>query len=1323
MKHVHLYVICLLAALCLAALPVAAEEAFPAFEEEITAQAVEPDVAPAQSAGIEGLEIEVDGDAGFEIDFGDSGAGFEGEIGVQAVEPAPELELELECEPEEGATLYDVDATPLDGGYVAVAAGTTGYADAALTQPLGEFTGDTVAWAAGSAGSEGEVLLRFDTAEGRDWGDPIVECYASEADLLPLTEAEETALVGNIGAIARREEGVLLPTAAYAADASNTAETVLGPGVASHTQAEIQAFVDAHPAFGEPDIYRVGATRDPYAPYKLSEYTMNHALNMVNQVRYIAGVDANVTLDWDMEDDIAAGPFLNGLNKDMDHFPERPGVLADSAYDELYRQGFNGASSSNLYSGPGVVGEVLGYVSDANNVQSGNVGHRNWVLFPWLGKTMFGSCSYIDPWLGSGAAMYVFDRSGAGGQQRVAWPAQQTPVQYFHSYDNWSIARWYPNATITSDGWYVAGYGETGTELAKENITVTVVRQSDGKTWRFSSEASDGFFAVEYDHVIFHPDGLDSLSAGDAFNVTARDALSGETVRYIVNFFELDLSKRGELDDYPDTLALIRDDGIHVTWDAAGGATGYFLCRAVNDGGLAVYKTLAASQTSYVDKEVSEDATYTYCVYPFNDYRAGYGSKFTARLPVADEVRLNETGTLSKLIYNDDAKTPITVQLTATVYPSYAETELTWTSSNTKVAKVDGNGLVTPVGEGTTTITVSTDNGKTASVDITYALPVPYAVYINQYGLSLETYSDKEKTPNTVQLTASVYPGYAPTTLTWTSSDTKVAKVDKNGLVTPVGEGTATITVSTHNGITDTVDITYTEPKPSYVYINEGYRSMETYSDKARTPNTLQLTARVYPDYAPTTLTWTSSDTRVAKVDSNGLVTSVGEGTATITVSADNGVKDTLDVSFALPKPRSISIDQHSMSLETYSDKARTPNTVQLTAAYSPDYADTTLTWTSSDTKVARVDSNGLVTPVGEGTVTITVATDNGMMDSIQVKYTVPKPTSVILQASEISLSVYEDASKAAETFQLSASVKPDYVDDSLTWTSSDTEVARVDKNGLVTAVGKGTATITVSTSNKVKASASVKVNRVAATTAKPTVTPKSTVTPMPTVTPKSTVTPMPTVTPKSTVTPKPTIAPTATSTAIPIVAPTKAPTPTGAPAPTSAPAKTRLTKARITVKAQTYTGKAVKPSVTVKLNGKTLKKGTDYTVSYKNNKAVGKATVVVKGKGKYTGTVKKAFRINPKKVSGLKLKAGTKRITATWKKVSGATGYQIEYGLKKDFKGAKKVTVKKGKTVKATLKKLKAKKTYYVRIRSYKTVKKVNYYSKWSKVVKCKAK
>ena len=176
-------------------------------------------------------------------------------------------------------------------------------------------------------------------------------------------------------------------------------------------------------------------------------------------------------------------------------------------------------------------------------------------------------------------------------------------------------------------------------------------------------------------------------------------------------------------------------------------------------------------------------------------------------------------------------------------------------------------------------------------------------------------------------------------------------------------------------------------------------------------------------------------------------------------------------------------------------------------------------------------------------------------------------------------------------------------------------------------------------------------------------------------------------------------------------------PEPTASPKPTAAP-KTSIAKAKVTLKSTSYTynGKSRKPAPTVKLGGKTLKKGTDYAVSYKNNKAVGTATVTVKGKGAYTGTVKKTFVINPKAVTGLKLTAGAKKLTVTWKKVGGAGGYEIQYGTKSSFSGAKTLTVKNGTATKAALKSLKAGKKYHVRIRAYRKVNKKTYYSAWVK-------
>ena len=164
---------------------------------------------------------------------------------------------------------------------------------------------------------------------------------------------------------------------------------------------------------------------------------------------------------------------------------------------------------------------------------------------------------------------------------------------------------------------------------------------------------------------------------------------------------------------------------------------------------------------------------------------------------------------------------------------------------------------------------------------------------------------------------------------------------------------------------------------------------------------------------------------------------------------------------------------------------------------------------------------------------------------------------------------------------------------------------------------------------------------------------------------------------------------------------------------------------ATVEVQAQTYTGKALKPPVTVKLGKTTLKKGTDYTVSYKNNTNVGTAMVTITGKGGYIGTLTKTFKIVPKTTSLTSVTGISKGFTAKWKKqATQTTGYQIQYSTNSKFaSGNKTVTVKGNSTLNKTVNKLKAGTTYYVRVRTYKTVNGKNYYSKWStaKTVKTK--
>ena len=147
----------------------------------------------------------------------------------------------------------------------------------------------------------------------------------------------------------------------------------------------------------------------------------------------------------------------------------------------------------------------------------------------------------------------------------------------------------------------------------------------------------------------------------------------------------------------------------------------------------------------------------------------------------------------------------------------------------------------------------------------------------------------------------------------------------------------------------------------------------------------------------------------------------------------------------------------------------------------------------------------------------------------------------------------------------------------------------------------------------------------------------------------------------------------------------------------------------------KSYTGKNITQSITVKYNGKTLKNGTDYTVSYSSNKKIGTATVKIAGKGSYTGTITKTFKINPAKQEIQKLTAKSKAFFVDWAQKGSATGYEIQYATNSKFTSAKKITITNKKTDTKTISKLSGKKKYYVRVRSYTTVKGTKYYGAWS--------
>ncbi len=304
--------------------------------------------------------------------------------------------------------------------------------------------------------------------------------------------------------------------------------------------------------------------------------------------------------------------------------------------------------------------------------------------------------------------------------------------------------------------------------------------------------------------------------------------------------------------------------------------------------------------------------------------------------------------------------------LTATVSPDNATNKaVSWKSSDTGVATVDGSGKVTAVKAGSTTITVTTtDGGKTATCSVTVTSKT-----VSVTGVKLDNGKLELKAGETAQLTATVEPSDASDkSLEWTSSDAKIATVDASGKVTAVGVGSATITVKTKDGgKTATCAVTVAPVAVEGVTVDPAKAEVVE-------GNTVQLKATVSPADAAQEVEWTSSDSDIATVDKNGLVTTIKPGTVYIVVRSKAYTDKQASCEVIVKqddKLKSIAFDASEIQLET--GQSRT-----LKVVFTPDYAaNKNVSWSSSDPSIASV-KDGNVTGVKEGKATITATSEDG---------------------------------------------------------------------------------------------------------------------------------------------------------------------------------------------------------------------------------------------------------------------------------------------------------------------------------------------------------
>lgn len=293
------------------------------------------------------------------------------------------------------------------------------------------------------------------------------------------------------------------------------------------SQQEIESLLAESPLTLPEEVFDAApSTAAPYTTGKVKTSALQAAADRLNALRRIAGLPA-VTLDLSLCENAQYGAVIQAANGSLDHYPDQPAGMGDS----FYQQAKSASASSNLAAGHTLTGAVDAFMDDSDASNIATLGHRRWQLNPTLGKVGFGYAVS-----GRGYSRYVaekvFDRSGAGcDYDFIGWPASGSfPAQLFDGDTAWSV-------TLNPTAYQTA---------VKSALTVTLTRESDGRTWAFSSRGSDGFFNVtssgygEGYCVIFRPEGVETYEGTYTVRIEGLKALNGQDVEdftYQVDFF------------------------------------------------------------------------------------------------------------------------------------------------------------------------------------------------------------------------------------------------------------------------------------------------------------------------------------------------------------------------------------------------------------------------------------------------------------------------------------------------------------------------------------------------------------------------------------------------------------------------------------------------------------------------------------------------------------------------------------------------------------------------------------------------------------------
>lgn len=425
--------------------------------------------------------------------------------------------------------------------------------------------------------------------------------------------------------------------------------------------------------------------------------------------------------------------------------------------------------------------------------------------------------------------------------------------------------------------------------------------------------------------------------------------------------------------------------------------------------------------------------TATVVIKGLNDYGGTKKVSFAIKPMSLDGAKADA---VSRQTYNGSAIEPsITVRLNGEAVPA----------DGLKIAYKNNTNV------GTATVTISGKGNYTGKLETTFEIVACDIGNADIAQIPAQTYTGKALTPK---------PAYVKVAGRSLAEGKDYTLAYENN----VEGGTAKVTVTGIGNYTGKRTLTFT--------ISELVKEIKLSPDKLvlKKGKSGTIKAEVLPaSAADKSLTWKSSNTNIATVDANGVVQTLKTGTVTITATANDGsgVSATTTVVVMKTLPKSVSIDKKKATLEV-------GDTIKLKATVKPAKADDrSVTWTSSNPDVAKVSKKGKVTAVSVGTAKIIATSANGK--TAVCKITV-KPTKV----SKITIKG-KNTMKVGETQTLKAKIAPGKATDkSLSWKSSNTAIATVDENGVVTAIKKGSVSITVKAldGSKVKAVFKIKIKK-----------------------------------------------------------------------------------------------------------------------------------------------------------------------------------------------------------------------------------------------------